>query len=192
MNQLSGYIHPLAPSPPNPPLSVITELPPLNISFPWLSASSMVVYICQCFPLNSSHLLTHCVHKSALYVRVSIPALIIGPSVHFPRFHKYALIYNICVSFSDLLHFMEKAVAPHSSTLAWKLPWMKEPGRLQSMGLRRVGHDWPTALSLLTFMYWRKKWQPTPVFLPGESQGRWSLVGCHIWDHTESDITEVT
>ena len=36
---------------------------------------------------------------------------------------------------------LEKAVAPHSSTLAWKIPWMEEPGRLQSMGSLRVGHD---------------------------------------------------
>ena len=42
-----------------------------------------------------------------------------------------------------------------------------------------------------TFMHWRRKWQPTSVFLPGESQGRWSLVGCHLWGHTESDMTEV-
>ena len=41
-------------------------------------------------------------------------------------------------------------------------------------------------------MHWRRKWQPTPVFLPGESQGWRSLVGCHLWDHTESDMTEVT
>ena len=41
-------------------------------------------------------------------------------------------------------------------------------------------------------MYWRRKWQPTPVFLPGESQGRGSLVGCHLWGHTESDTTEAT
>ena len=76
---------------------------------------------------------------------------------------------------------MEKAVAPHSSTLAWKIPWMEEPGGLQSVGLRRVGHDWVT--SLFTFMSWRRKWQPTPVFLPGESQGRGSLVGCCLWGH---------
>ena len=43
-----------------------------------------------------------------------------------------------------------------------------------------------------TFMHWRRKWQPTPVFLPGESQGRGSLVGCHLWGCTESDTTEVT
>ena len=66
----------------------------------------------------------------------------------------------------------EKAVAPHSSTLAWKIPWTEEPGRLQSMGSLRVGHDWATSLSLSTLMHWRRKWQPTPVFLPGESQGR--------------------
>ena len=41
-------------------------------------------------------------------------------------------------------------------------------------------------------MHWRRKWQPTPVFLPGESQGRGSLVGCHLWGHTESDTTEAT
>ena len=41
-------------------------------------------------------------------------------------------------------------------------------------------------------MHWRRKWQPTPVFLPGESQGRGSLVGCHLRGRTESDTTEVT
>ena len=81
-------------------------------------------------------------------------------------------------------------MAPHSSTLAWKIPWMEEPGGLQSMGLLRVGHDWTTSLSLLSFMHWRRKWQPTPVFLPGESQGRGSLVGWRLWGRTESDTTE--
>ena len=70
----------------------------------------------------------------------------------------------------------EKAMAPHSSTLAGKIPWTEDPGRLQSRGLRRVRHNWATSLSLFTFMHWRGKWQPTPVFLPGESQGLQSLV----------------
>ena len=83
-------------------------------------------------------------------------------------------------------------MAPHSSTLAWKIPWMEEPCRLQSMGSLRVGHDSVTSLSLFTFMHWRRKWQPTPVFLPGESQGRGSLMGCHLWGRTELDTTEVT
>ena len=86
----------------------------------------------------------------------------------------------------------EKAMAPHSSTLAWKIPGMEEPGRLQSMGSLRARHNWATSLSLFTFMHWRRKWQSTPVFLTGESQGRWSLVGCHLWGHTESDMTEAT
>ena len=77
-------------------------------------------------------------------------------------------------------------MATHSSTLAWKIPWTEEPGRLQSMRLQRVGHDWTTSLSLFTFMHWRRKWQPTPAFLPGESQGRGSLVGCCQWGRTES------
>ena len=74
---------------------------------------------------------------------------------------------------------VEKAMAPHSSTLAWKILWAEEPGGLQSMGSLRVGHDWETSLSLFTFLHWRRKWQPTPVFLPGESQGQGSLVGCY-------------
>ena len=68
-------------------------------------------------------------------------------------------------------------MAPHYSTLAWKIPWTEEPGRLQSTGSLRVGHDWAT--SLFTFIHWRRKWQPTPVFLPGEPQGQgawWAAV----------------
>ena len=87
---------------------------------------------------------------------------------------------------------LEKAMALRSSTLAWKIPWMEEPGRLRSMGSLRVAYDWATSLSLFTFMHWRRKWQPTPVFLPGESQGLGSLVGCYLWGRTESDTTEVT
>ena len=83
-------------------------------------------------------------------------------------------------------------MAPHSSTLAWKIPWMEEPGRLQSMGSLRVRHNWATSLSLFTFIHWTRKWQPTPVFLPGESQGQGSLVGCCLWGRTESDTTEAT
>ena len=70
--------------------------------------------------------------------------------------------------------------------------YMEEPGRLQSMGSLRVRHDWETSLSLFTFLHWRRKWQPTPVFLPGESQGHGSLVGCRLWRCTESDTTEAT
>ena len=89
-------------------------------------------------------------------------------------------------------HQLEKAMAPHSSTLAWKIPWTEEPFRLQPMGSLRVGHDSATSLSLFTSLHWRRKWQPTPLFLPGESQGQRNLVGCRLWGCTELDTTEVT
>ena len=54
----------------------------------------------------------------------------------------------------------EKAMAPYPSTLAWKIPRMEEPGRLQSVGSLRVGHYWATSLSLFTFLPWRRKWNP--------------------------------
>ena len=103
------------------------------------------------------------------------------PEIHIPH-----LLLRVAVTMpvgcnKDAV-WTEKAMAPHSSTLAWKIPWMEEPGRLQSMASRRVGHDWATSLSLFTFMRWRRKWQPTPVFLLGESQG---------WGRIESDMTEV-
>ena len=92
-----------------------------------------------------------------------------------------------------LVFHLEKPMAPHSSTLAWKIPWTEGPGRLQSMGLLRVRHDWATALSLFTFMHWRRKWQPAPVFLPGESQGRGEpgglpSMGSHRVRHDWSDL----
>ena len=82
-------------------------------------------------------------------------------------------------SLQEISSHPEKAMAPYSSTLAWKIPWTEQPDGPQSMGSPRVGHDWATSLSLFTFMHWRRKWQPTPVFLPGESQGRgawWAAV----------------
>ena len=51
-------------------------------------------------------------------------------------------------------------MAPHYSTLAWKIPWMEEPGRLPSMGLLRVGHDRVTSLSLFNFMHWSRNDNP--------------------------------
>ena len=92
-----------------------------------------------------------------------------------------------------LYHWVTKKEEGNDSPfLPGKIPWTEEPGRLQSMGLRRVGHDWATSLSLFTFMHWRRKWQPTPVFLPGELQGWGSLVGCRLWGRTELDTTEAT
>ena len=56
---------------------------------------------------------------------------------------------------------LEKAMATHPSTLAWKIPWTEGPGGLQSMGLLGVGHDWTIWLSLFTFMHWMEKGMAT-------------------------------
>ena len=112
----------------------------------------------------------------------------------------WAAVYGVTQSRTRL-----KRISSSSSSRAqiWRRQWHptpvllpggshgpEEPGRRQSMGLLRVGHDGATSRSLFTFMHWRRKWQPTPVFLPGESQGWGSLVGCHLWGRTESDTTE--
>ena len=70
----------------------------------------------------------------------------------------------------------EKEMAPHSSTLAWKIPWAEEPGRLQSMGSHRVRHDWGTSLSLFTFMYWRRKWQCSCLENPRDGGAWWAAI----------------
>ena len=117
--------------------------------------------------------------------RISFPVLDPGFS-KFVRFLKFVFLLSQgvshCWSKNKIYvphNSSEKAMATQSSTLAWKIPWTEGPGRLQSMGSLGVGYDWATSLSLFTFMHWRRKWQPIPVFLPGESQGRgawWAAV----------------
>ena len=80
-------------------------------------------------------------------------------------------------------------MAPNSSTLAWKIAWTEGPGRLQSMGSRRVGHD-------LTFTFHihalEKEMATHSSVLAWTIQGRGSLVGCRLWGRTESDTTKAT
>ena len=73
---------------------------------------------------------------------------------HVAKFSTLESSFSLC---SSVVYNAEKAMASHSSTLACKIPWMEEPGRLQSMGLLGVRHDWATSLSLFTFMHWRRK-----------------------------------
>ena len=80
-------------------------------------------------------------------------------------------------------------MAPHSSTLAWKIPWMEEPGGLKSMGSLRVRHDFTFTFH---FHALEREMATHSMFLPGESQGQGSLVGCRLWGCTESDTTEAT
>ena len=94
-------------------------------------------------------------------------------------------------AFLEVSQEKEKEMATHSSTLAWKIPWMEEPGAaVPGVAASR------TRLSGFAFTFhfhhWRRKWQPTPVFLPEESQGQRSLVGFRLWGRIELDTTDAT
>ena len=141
-----------------------------GLSLLWHTANSylwsilhMVMYMFLCYSLNLSHPL----QKKEKETEVQIA----------------------CYSYASIILISWRVIWWFNGTLlqyfSWKIPWMEEPGRLKSMGSLRVGHDWATSLSLFTFMHWRRKWQPTPVFLPGESQGRGSLVAA-IYGVTQS------
>ena len=95
-----------------------------------------------------------------------------------------------------MIQYMEKAMAPHSSTLAWKIPWMEEPGGLQSMGSQRVGHDWATSLSLFTFHALEKEMATHSSVLawriPGTAEpGGLPSMGSHRVGHDWSDLAAV-
>ena len=112
------------------------------------------------------------------------------PAFHLSQHHNFFPMSQLFVSGSQSIG--EGNGNPLPDSFAWKIPWAEEPGGLQSVGSLKVRHDWATSLSLFPFTHWRRKWQPTPVFLPGESQGRGNLVGCYLWGCSESDTTETT
>ena len=112
---------------------------------------------------------------------------------------------------------LENEMATYTSIFVWETPWTKKPGGLQSMGSQRVGHDWVTKTFTLKTcigavikestcqcrrhkrcwfdpwvakITWRRKWQPTPVFLPEESHRQRTLSGCSPWGRKDSDTTE--
>ena len=108
-------------------------------------------------------------------------------------------LVSSCIMFLWFIHFLvcfSRSFGEGNGT-PLRYSWLENPrGRgawwAAVHGVQRVGHDWATSLSLLTFMHWRRQWQTTPVFLPGESQGQGRLVGCCLWGRTESNMTEVT
>ena len=127
-------------------------------------------------------------HSAFFMIQLSHTYMTTGKTIAFTRRTFVDKVMSLLFNMLSRL-VMEKAMAPHSSTLAWKIPWMEEPGRLQSM--LRVGHDWATSLSLFTFMHWRRKWQLTPVFLPRESHrepGELPSMGSHRVRHDWSDL----
>ena len=111
------------------------------------------------------------------------------PSIIIPRNH----LQNVQ---SQVLQTLIRKREPLNA-LAWRIPWAEEPGGLQSMGSWRVGHDPVTSLSLFTFMHWRRKWQSTPVFLPGRIPGTGEpgglpSMGSHRVGHDWSDLAANT
>ena len=171
----------------------------VQLSHPYMTTGKTIVLTRQTFVGKVMSLLLNMLSRLVITFLPRIKHLLISwlqsPSavIWEPRKIKSATIATVSPSiYLEVMGPAEKAVAPHSSTLAWKIPWTEEPGRLQSMGSLRVRQGGATSLSLFTFMHWRRKWQPTPVSLLGESQGRGSLVGCRLWGCTESDTTEVT
>ena len=163
--------HPSAPAP-----SIL--YPALNLDWRFISHR---YYTCfnAILPNHPTIALSHRVQKTVLYICVFFAVSHTGLSL--PSFW----ISYTCVS---MLYWWRRQWQPTPVLLPRKwteeikmliLPWMEEPGRLQPMGSLRVKHDWATSLSLYSFMHWRRKWQPTPAFLPGESQGQgpwWAAV----------------
>ena len=170
----------------------------------------------QSFPASGSFPMSQPFASSGQSIRVSVSASDLPMNIHcwFPL-GLTALVFLLFKEYSScyLKDDIETPRASRESKWSWhhgfhwwrRRKWQptpvllpgefhgwRSPGRLQSMGSLRVGHDWATSLSLFAFRHWRRKWQPIPVFLPGESQGWGSLVGCHLWGRTESDTTEAT
>ena len=126
---------------------------PTRLPRPWDSPGKNTGVGChfllQCMKLKSESEVT----QSSLTASDPMDCSLPGSSVHGIHGSKFcccskgvlACVVAICAHSPNISWFlfliMEKAMAPHSSTLAWKIPWMEEPSRLQSMGLLRVGHD---------------------------------------------------
>ena len=159
---------------------IISVICVLSLSFHNLYLLSVSVYLPMFVYISIIYLF---IYLSCISIFVSSGSFYL--CIYLPIYYLYLATYISII-------YIFLPITSHSSTLGWKIPWMEEPGGLQPMGSLRVGLDWATSLSLFTFTHWRRKGQPTPVFLPGESQGRGSLVGCRLWGHTESDTTEAT
>ena len=169
-------------------------------------STTLSIFFMFCFKKQTNKLPPYCVWRGILlWFWFSFPTSLVAQ-----RLKRLPRMQETWVRSLGQEDPLEEEMATHSSTLASRIPWREEPGRLQSMGLQRAGHDWATSLhftsSLIsegfpggtsskepTCQYrrhkrrgfdpwvrkipWRRKWQPTPVFLLGGSQGQRSLAG---------------
>ena len=127
---------------------------------------------------------------------MGLPWWLSGKRIHLPMQKKQETWFQ-SLGREDSL---EKEMATHSSILAWKISWTEEPAGLQSMGLPRVSgkesacqcrrcrrHGFNSWVGKIP---WRRKWKPTPVFLPRKLHEQRSLEGCSPWGRKESDTTD--
>ena len=150
----------------------------------------------QCLPASGSSPTSQLFAWSGQSVGVSASASVLPMNTQDWSF-KYVFVLPSWISLSRMNYIpldvcSEKAMAPHSSTLAWKIPWTEEPGELLSMGSLK-SRTRVSNFPFFTFLHWRRKWQPAPVFLSGEPQGWRSLVGflpmgSHRVGHDWSDL----
>ena len=108
-----------------------------------------------------------------------------------PKWYIIQISFNDWINKLQYIHTMGCNLEIRRNRLLLVLLPGKSHGRRSLVGYSPCGHevrhDWATSLWLFTFMHWRRKWQPIPVFLPRESLGWGRLVGCHLWGRTESD-----
>ena len=135
---------------------------------------------------------THAPKNHLAWVRIQVPLLLKEESANSSIFWVPSASGGEVFIFSSLQSFTGEGNGTPLQYFCLENPMDGGAWWTAVHGVARVGHDRATSLSLFTIMHWRRKWQPTPVFLPGESQGRGSLVGCRLWGRTESDTTEVT
>jgi len=142
----------------------------------YLPIHLVVILVLSFYRVKNSKIIQ--IHFSSIKYYEELKALLLWSLCNHILF--IILVFSISILGKRItMFYMEKAMAPHSSTLAWKILWMEEPDRLQSTGSWRVGHDWVTSLSLFTFMHWEGNGNPLQCSClenPRDGEAWWAAV----------------